>query len=108
MAKKGDQARESVKNIIIDAFTEKNAFVAFQDKKIYVQVPDGSNGEVLQFAISMTMPKVPINAGAPAVASTDWSSGSVSTEEKPQVTPVELTPEDKAKVQELMERLGVK
>ncbi len=108
MSKKGDQARESVKNIIIDAFTQKNAFVAFQDKKIYVQVPDGPNGEVLQFAIAMTMPKVPVVAGAPTTAPTDWSSDSISAGENPQVTPTELSPEDKAKVQELMERLGVK
>ena len=102
MAKKGDQARESVKNIIIDAFASKNSFVAFQDKKIYVQVPDGPNGEVLQFAITMTMPKVPVVAIQTNDTAADWMN------DPPEVsqTPVELTPEDEAKVQELMERLG--
>lgn len=107
MAKKGEFARESVKNIIIDAFTAKGGFVAFRDKKIYVKIPDGPNGEVLQFAITMTMPKTPIDDAASTAAPTDWRSNSVSTEEKVQVTPTELSPEDAAKVKELMKKLGV-
>ena len=104
MAKRGDQARESVKNTIIEAFSKDGNFVTFQDKKIYVQAKDGANGEVIQFAITMTMPKTPVAAGAaPIAVSNDWS-GEPSTVD----TPTELAPEDKAKVADLMEKLGIK
>lgn len=98
--KKGDQARETVKNTIIDTFAATGSFVAFQDKKIFVQVPDGQNGEIIQFAISITMPKTPIAANS-------RGSESSSMAGKPQVTLTELSPEDQEKVQELMRKLNI-
>lgn len=103
MAKRGDQARESVKNTIIDAFTKDGNFVAFQDKKIYVQAKDGANGEIIQFAISMTMPKTPIAATGTADPANDWRDESSTVIN----TPTELSPEDKEKVHELMRRLNI-
>ena len=102
---KGTKAKENVTNIIINALG--SSFIAISDKKIYTWAED-EKGEKVQIAISMTMPKVQVNAGAPTTAPTNWGGGSISAEEKPQVTPTELSPEDKAKVQELMEKLGVK
>ena len=96
MAKKGDAAREEVKQRIIEAFG--NDFVAFVDKKIYVQVNEG--GESLQFAITMTMPKNPIQAPA-GVAS---EGGTIPTSN---ATPTELSGEDKQKVTELMKKLNL-
>ncbi len=96
MAKRGDSARQSVTKTIADAFGTN--FVGIQDKKIYVQAEDGLNGEVIQFAISITMPKVPVTI----------SNNMVKGESKTQIiTPTELSPEDQAKVKELMEKLGV-
>ena len=95
MAKRGDAAREAVKDTIIKAFGSD--FVCVQDKKIYVNAHDGPNGEVLQFAISMTMPKTPIAGSA------DPSSPVVMTTE----ARTELSQEDKAKVEELKKRLGI-
>lgn len=98
MAKRGDLARESVKDTIVNAFSATGDYVAIVDKKIYVQAQDGPGGEVLQFAISMTMPKVPVAAGeAPSGA---------STPAKEEVN-VELSASDKEKVADLMRKLGI-
>ncbi len=102
---KGTKAKENITNIIINALG--SSFITISDKKIYTWAED-EKGEKVQIAITMTMPKVPIAAGAPTNVSTDWSEGSESAGANVQITPVELSPEDKAKVQELMERLGVK
>ena len=105
MAKRGDIAREKVSKTIADAFGSD--LVGIQDKKIYVQAKDGENGELLQFAISITMPKVPMTAGTFA------PGGSLDSEEVTAgasvATPVQtdLSPDDKAKVAELMAKLGL-
>ena len=72
MARRGDLARENVTKIIVDAFGDN--FVTIQDKKIYVMGSDG--GEMVQFAISLTMPKTPVEAGAAPsfTVSHDWST----------------------------------
>lgn len=104
MAKRGDQARESVKNTIINAFGDK--FVTFADKKIYVEAQDGPGGELLQFAITMTMPKNPVARGDVPATSTpagnDWTGPSA-----PAATPTEISDDDKAKVADLMKQLGI-
>lgn len=97
MAKRGDTAREAVKNKIIEAFGED--FVAFVDKKIYVQASDG--GEMIQFAITMTMPKNPIEVGENSGGSA--AGGSVA----PVTMPTELSSADKEKVNDLMAKLGL-
>ncbi len=106
MAKRGDAAREAVKNKIIEAFGSD--FVAFLDKKIYVEAQDGPGGETLQFAITMTMPKTSVarQEGASDLppATGDWTGPAAAT---PVATPTEITADDKAKVAELMKKLGL-
>lgn len=101
MAKKGDLARETVKNTIIDAFNATGNFVTFVDKKIYVTAKDGPAGETLQFAITMTMPKTPVEGGSQP------TNGLEATVETPKTTPVEISPEDKAQVAKLKQLLGI-
>lgn len=101
MAKRGDAARQNVMDIICKAFRED--FVGIQDKKIYVWAQDGVNGEKIQFAVSITMPKTPIAGGGDNAPSTSSSGGAPATE----FTPTELAPEDKAKIEELKKRLGI-
>ena len=99
MARRGELARETASRIIIEAFGDK--YVTTADKKIYVEVNDGPGGELLQFAISMTMPKNTLTKTA--AAANDWSgpvAASVSTE-------AAISDEDRAKVQELMQELGL-
>lgn len=100
MARRGDTARQEVTNKIIGAFP--GSFV--QDKKIYVNVSE--NGEAIQFAISLTMPKTPID-GPSNVEAGDYDFSNPTA--KP-VIPIakEISAEDDAKVTALMERLGIK
>lgn len=105
MPKKGDQARESVKNTIIKAFNTTGNFVAFLDKKIYVQAKDGANGDTIQFAISLTMPKTPVEAGAQTTVGPVRNGSSTNSSGNTLATPTELSPEDKEQVERLKERL---
>jgi predicted ATP-binding protein involved in virulence len=86
---KGQQAKETIGNLIIETLGDK--FITVQDKKIYCWEDDG--GEKVQVAISMTVPKTFIeidNCQAVSAAS----------------SPIELNQEDKTKVNELLQRLG--
>ena len=100
MAKRGELARESVKNTIVNAFASTGDFVTVLDKKIYVTARDGDGGEFLQFAISMTMPKVPVEGGGEITTTTDTVTNTSSA-------PVELSASDKEKVADLMRKLGI-
>lgn len=103
MARRGDQARQDVMNKILNTFD--SAFV--QDKKIYVSAIEG--GEAIQFAISLTMPKTPVavptgETGFDAAGNHDFNSAAA----KPVIpTQTQASPEDEAKVEELMKRLGI-
>jgi hypothetical protein len=92
---RGQIAKDNLTKLIVDALGDK--VVAIQDKKIYVNMDDG--GEMVQVAISMTVPKTPIAAAA-------QSTGTAGGEYTSAPTKVELSPEDKAKVNELMQKLG--
>ncbi len=97
--KKGDIARETVKNQIIKAFGDN--YIGQRDKKIYVNAKDGPSGEIIQVAISMTIAKIQIGNfvedGGGAFPST--------TEQKPNST--ELSDEDKSEVARLMKKLNI-
>ena len=91
---KGSEAKEYVIRKIKETFGED--FVGEQDKKIYVWGQEG--GEKVQRAIALTCPKDPI--------------GSVNFEEKEKIFEeknkvVEITEEEKIKIDELMKRLGI-
>lgn len=70
MAKKGDIARAQVYEIIQNAFGAN--YVDTIDKKIYVNGEE--NGEAIQFAIAITMPKNPVGAASPVKMSTKANS----------------------------------
>lgn len=98
--RRGDLAKQSAIATIQAAFGED--FVGLIDKKLYVNVKDGPNGEVVQLSIALTMPKTPVSA---SVAPTG-DSNAAAWENKP-ATPTELSAEDKAKVADLCARLGI-
>lgn len=93
---KGQVAKDYVTKVITDAFGDNIAGIV--DKKIYIWADDG--GEKVQIAISMTMPKTFIGKEPIGTANTTSTSAFSST-------PTEMSAEDKAKVAELMARLGV-
>ena len=96
MARKGEIAREKVKQTIINAFGEN--FVAEQDKKLYVWADDG--GEKVQFSIALTMPKTII--GEAPRNTNDWTDMPVMETSAPTVS---ISEEDSAKIAELMKTL---
>lgn len=104
MAKRGEVAREKVKDTIISAFGSN--FVDIQDKKIYVQAQDGS-GEMIQFAIAITMPKTPIACGTQE--SHDWTGNEVSPAPVQVSAPAsaKVSAEDEEKIAKLMKQLGI-
>jgi hypothetical protein len=91
---KGQTAKDTLGKIIIEAVGDR--FITVQDKKIYVNMDDG--GEMVQVAVSMTIPKTSIAAGSSAFSSSKESSA---------FAPTELSPEDKAKVEQLKKLLNV-
>lgn len=93
--KRGDAAKESVRNTIISAFG--NNYITTQDKKIFVQAKDGSNNEMIQIAITLTMPKNTIVV-APKLSEEEEENPAVMED-------VTLTEADKNKVNELMDKL---
>lgn len=112
MAKRGDQARQSVMDAITTLFAEKGDLEGVQDKKIYVWAEDGPGGERIQYAISLTAPKVQVTCGG-TVPSNDgaWpvatSTGPAANQVSAQPASVQLSAEDKAKVDELMKALDL-
>lgn len=102
--RRGDLAKQSAIATIQEAFGE--GFVGLIDKKLYVNVKDGPNGEVVQLSIALTMPKTPVNASAVPVAAPAGDSNAAAWESAP-ATPTELSQEDKAKVADLCARLGI-
>lgn len=113
MAKRGDAARASVVETIQKAFADIGNLEGMADKKIYVWANDGEGGERIQYAITITAPKVPVTCGgtvsAPSSTKTSnegaWSDTPSIT--VPAATPVSISEADRAKVQELMEKLGL-
>lgn len=88
--KRGDLAREAVRDKILNTF--EGSFV--QDKKIYIFEKDGNSNEVIQFAITITMPKTPINA-----------SGNTNALESVSPVVTQLSSEDEAQIEKLEQKL---
>lgn len=97
--RRGDAAKDLITKTILSTF--EGSFVS--DKKIYISVKDGASGEVVQIAVSLTMPKTPIAGGGDSTLSTS----SFDTPSANSFTPTELAPEDKAKIEELKAKLGI-
>ena len=100
--RRGDAAKTAAINTILNTF--EGSFLL--DKKIYINVKDGPNGEVIQLSIALTMPKTPVNASAVSIAAPAGDSNAVAWETTP-ATPTELSQEDKAKVADLCKKLGI-
>lgn len=100
--RKGDAAKAAAINTILNTF--EGSFMV--DKKLYINVKDGPNGEVVQLSIALTMPKTPVSASAVPVTTPTTDGNAAAWESKP-ATPTELSAEDKAKVADLCARLGI-
>lgn len=102
---KGAIAKQEVIEKIASAFGED--FIGEVDKKIYVWSEE--NGERVQVAIALTCPKVPVNIGnsMPTNDLGDWDFSDDAVTTPTPIERAEITPEEKAKVADLMSRLGL-
>ena len=107
MSKRNEYAREQVYTIIAEAFSK--GFVGVQDKKIYVNVADDT-GEIIQFAIAITQPKVPIGASPKQEQSQVGKSSSNEMnweDSSSEIAPKDFPQEEQEKVLKLMNLLGI-
>lgn len=105
---RGANAKIQVENIIKEAFGANFAGVA--DKKLYVWADDG--GEKVQIAITLTCPKANVDFGdnAGGFIEAGPATGVVGSYVGKRVTIepiVEMTPEEEANIQTLLEKLGL-
>lgn len=108
MAAKGSVAKENIVKKLAEVFGKD--FIGEYDKKVYVWANDGS--EMVQIAISMTCPKVPIEiANNVDVNTGDWDFSdnpkTISTIAVANAGPAEITEEEKNNLAELMTKLGL-
>lgn len=100
---KGAEAKEYVARKLKEAFGED--YVGEVDKKYYVWSRE--NGQRMQIAIAMTCPKVPIGEVLAESSDFDWEGSSVTNEPVTKHNPVEIDDDERARVAELMKKLGL-
>lgn len=101
---KGTIAKSFVSDKIVEIFGDK--VVKVEGSKIYINAQE--NGEMVQVAVALTCPKVPVAAaGATPVASGafDWSDESARPVET--TATAEITAEEEDNIRKLMEKLGL-
>ena len=100
---RGAIAKQVITDKIKEAFGKD--FIIEQDKKLYVQAPE--NGEMVQIAITMTCPKVPVETTG--LVSIDGQGFDFTAE--PVATtpfkPAEFTEEEKNTINDLMRALNL-
>ncbi len=93
--RRGDTAKNLITKTILSTF--EGSFI--NDKKIYIPMKDGDNGEIIQIALSLTMPKTPVEPAGMRDNKSTISSAAI--------TATEMSDADKAKVEELMRKLNI-
>ena len=101
---KGTNAKNAVINKIAMAFGTD--YIGQIDKKVYVWADDG--GEKVQIAIALTCPKNPVEAGGVSAApASGWDFSDKAVTASTPVSKVEITPEEQARIADMMNRLGL-
>lgn len=115
MAIKGTQAKSEVAKIILDTFGDR-AFLYNDGKEIRINCTEA--GELVQIKVALTAAKVAVEQGADSAvpgsikptAPTIPKSEMIdfeAAETQPQVAPIEPTADEKARIKELMAKLGL-
>ena len=101
---KGTNAKNAVINKIAMAFGTD--YIGEIDKKVYVWADDG--GEKVQIAIALTCPKNPVEAGGVSAApASGWDFSDKTVTASTPVSKAEITPEEQARIADMMNRLGL-
>lgn len=99
---KGSLAKQFVENKIQQVFGKD--FIGIYDKKLYVWAEE--NGEKVQIAISLTCPKVQISvADAPPTGDLNFEDDTPPTVVASGFQPAEITSEERARANELLEMI---
>lgn len=105
---KGSIAKGNVINKIAHIFG--NDFIGEYEKKVYVWADDG--GERVQIALSLTCPKVPIEApgGSSTMDHSDWNFEDMPVTAAKPIDKAAITADEEKKLADvaaMMERLGL-
>lgn len=102
---RGNIAKESVVTKMKSVFGED--WIGEYDKKYYVWAQE--NGERIQIAIALTCPKVPVEAtAAPITGDFNFEDDAPSAVVAAgSFQPADITDEERARVNDLMEKLGL-
>ena len=108
MAARGQVAKEYVEKKLVEAFGGN--YLGVSDKKIYVQAPE--NGEMVQVAITLTCPKVPVAFEGIKVSnpkSNEWNFDEDVAPPSPVIAKREtaITEEEQNNIRALMKELGL-
>lgn len=101
---RGTIAKQNFANKLKEVFGA--AYIGEVDKKLYINIDDG--GEMVQLAISMTCPKVPV--GTVDTTTLSYNAGrNFDDSDVVAVAPdkVEISEEERATIRELMKRMGL-
>lgn len=107
MAAKGSIAKENLISKIIKSLPNES-YIGCYDKKWYFWSEE--NGEKVQIALTLTVPKNPVvPVSLPVDNGMDFSGGSqyLATVGSPQGQSQEITAEELSNIQELMNKLGL-
>lgn len=103
----GDKAKDNVTKRIVGAFGEE--YVGIKDKKIYVEMKDGTNGYV-QIAISLTAVKNPIEKqnkiSTEIIEDYDWSEPTLPKTEAPPAPKIQ-SEDEKETIAEMLAAFGL-
>ena len=101
---RGNIAKELIEKKIQSAFGAD--YIGVYDKKLYVWAQE--NGERVQIAISLTCPKVLVEVHTPtSLGDFNFEDDSSFVVASTGFQPSEITEEERANVQQLMESLGL-
>lgn len=103
---KGNIAKSLAEKKIIEGLGP--AYIGTYDKKIYAEFKE--DGQMVQVAISMTCPKVPIEFSqiSPTTGKLDFEQApTLAAAPSPQESVVEISDQEKKNIEDLMARLGL-
>ena len=101
---KGPNAKHAGSNKI--AMACGTDYIGEIDKKVYVWADDG--GEKVQIAIALTCAKNPVETGGVSAApASGWDFSDKVVNASTPVSKAEITPEEQARIADMMSRLGL-
>ena len=100
---KGDAAKSAVVTKLAEVFGED--WIGESNKKYYVWAKDGN--EKVQISITLACPKTMVGAAPTTYVGAGLDFEAMGQSEAPKPTAAEISPEETAKIEELMRKLNL-